>query len=143
MRVNRIVVVDQPVDVAFAYLRDFTTTEQWDPGTVTTTRLEGDGGVGTTYLNTSRFLGRETQLIYVIEELVEQKLIRLRGSNPTVTAIDTMTFRPVESGTEVSYTAEFAFGGPARFVAPLLRPAFERLANRAETGMRESLARVA
>lgn len=129
MRVNRVVAAEKPVAVVFAYLRDFTTTVQWDPGTVTTALLEGDGGVGTTYLNTSRFLGRETRLTYVIEELVEQKLIRLRGTNPTVTAIDTMTFRPVDSGTEVSYTAEFAFRGPARFVAPLLRPAFERLAN--------------
>jgi len=30
----------------------------------------GDGGVGTTYLNTSEFLGRTTELRYVVEELV-------------------------------------------------------------------------
>ncbi len=46
----------------FAYLADFTHTEEWDPGTVRTHRVSGDGGVGTTYANTSRFLGRETDL---------------------------------------------------------------------------------
>jgi hypothetical protein len=33
-----------------------------------------------------------------------------------------MSFRRVEAGTEVTYAAEFTFSGPARFVAPLLRP---------------------
>lgn len=42
-------------EVVFAYLSDFTTTEQWEPGTVRTTRVSGDGGVGTRYANTSRF----------------------------------------------------------------------------------------
>ena len=37
----------------FAYLSDFTTTNEWDPGTVSTERVSGDGGVGTTYHNTS------------------------------------------------------------------------------------------
>jgi hypothetical protein len=38
-----------------------------------------------------------------------------------------MTFRRVDAGTEVTYTAEFTFKGPSRLLAPLLRPAFERL----------------
>ena len=46
--------------VVFAYLSDFTTTTEWDPGTVRTTRESGDGGIGTRYRNVSRFLGRET-----------------------------------------------------------------------------------
>jgi hypothetical protein len=52
---------------------------------------------------------------------------------------DTMTFRSVGAGTEVTYTAEFTFKGPARLLAPLLRPAFERLGKRAQTGMRNAL----
>ena len=52
---------------------NFTTTTDWDPGTVTTVRLHGNGGVGTTYLNTSTFLGRTTQLTYVVDELVDQQ----------------------------------------------------------------------
>ena len=109
---------------------------------MTTVRRHGNGGVGTTYLNTSTFLGRTTQLTYVVDELVDQKLIRLRGENKTVIAVDTLTFRPVASGTEVAYAAEFTFKGLSRIVAPLLKPAFERLGNEAEAGMRKALNRL-
>ena len=139
MKLRRTVVVDKPLNAVFDYLSDFTTTTEWDPGTVTTVRQHGNGGIGTTYLNTSQFLGRVTELTYVVRELVDMQLIALRGENNTLTAVDTMTFRPVPSGTEVTYSAEFTFKGVSRFVAPLLRPAFERLGNEAETGMRKAL----
>jgi hypothetical protein len=142
MKLHRTVVVDKPLAAVFGYLSDFTTTTEWDPGTVTTVRQDGDGGVGTIYLNTSQFLGRQTELTYVVGELVERQLIRLRGENKTLTAVDTITFRSVPSGTEVTYSAEFTFKGASRLVAPLLRPAFERLGNEAEAGMREALNRL-
>jgi len=139
MRLQKIVIAGKPLDAVFGYLSDFTTTTEWDPGTVVTVTQHGDGGAGTTYLNTSTFLGRKTQLTYVVEELVDQKLIQLRGENKTVIAVDTMTFRSVDAGTEVTYTAEFTFKGPSRLLAPLLRPAFERLGKQAQAGMRTAL----
>ena len=139
MKLQKTVVADKPLDAVFGYLSDFTTTTDWDPGTVVTVNHHGDGGVGTTYLNTSTFLGRPTQLIYIVREFVPGQRIELRGQNKTVTAVDTMTFRSVEAGTEVTYTAEFTFKGPARLLAPLLRPAFERLGKRAQTGMHNAL----
>jgi carbon monoxide dehydrogenase subunit G len=142
MKLQRTVVVGKPLDEVFAYLSDFTTTTEWDPGTVTTVLDRGDGGIGTTYLNTSSFLGRKTQLTYVVRELVPGERIRLQGENQTVIATDNMSFRTVETGTEVTYAAEFTFKGPARFLAPLLRPALERLGNQAEAGLREALSRL-
>lgn len=139
MKLRRTVVVDKPLNAVFDYLSDFTTSTEWDPGTVTTVRQRGDGGIGTTYLNTSQFLGRTTELTYVVRELVDMQLIQLRGENKTVISVDTMTFRPVPSGTEVTYTAEFTFKGTARLVAPLLKPALDRLGNEAEAGLRRAL----
>jgi carbon monoxide dehydrogenase subunit G len=148
MRIERTVTVDRPLGVVFPYLADFTTTTEWDPGTVHTVRESGDGGVGTRYRNTSRFAGRETELTYVVEERRENELLRLRGENATVVAHDTMRFEAVpvgagpDLGTRVTYTAEFAFKGLVRFVAPLLSPAFRKLGDEAEHGMRESLQRL-
>ena len=142
MKVQKTVVADKPLDAVFGYLSDFTTTTDWDPGTVTTVRQHGDGGVGTTYLNTSRFLGRTTQLTYIVRDFIPGKRIQLRGENKTVIAFDTMTFRDVDAATEVTYTAEFTFKGPSRLLAPLLKPAFERLGNEAEAGLREALTRL-
>ena len=53
-----------------------------------------------------------------------------------------MTFRTSGGGTEVTYTADFTFKGLTRFLAPLLKPAVNRLGDRAEAGMRDALARL-
>lgn len=147
MRLQRTVTVEKPLDTVFAYLSDFTTTTEWDPGTVKTVRASGEGAVGTEYLNTSTFAGRETQLTYVVQELVPNQRISLRGENKTVIAHDTLTFREMgskETGTktEVTYTAEFTFKGITKLIAPLMTPAFTRLGNEAETGMAAALARL-
>jgi uncharacterized protein YndB with AHSA1/START domain len=140
MELIRTVTTAAPVATVFRYLADFTTTTVWDPGTLQTTRLSGDGGVGTRYHNRSRFLGRETELIYVVEELVPESRVRLRGENRTVVAVDTMTFTPaVGGGTAMTYHATFFFRGAARLVAPLLAPAFRRLGDGAEAGLKEAL----
>ena len=142
MRVQKTVVVDKPLAAVFGYLSDFTTTTEWDPGTVVTVNRHGSGGVGTTYLNTSRFLGRETQLTYTVRELIPGKRIQLRGENKSVIAVDTMSFRSLDAGTEVTYVAEFTFKGPFRLLAPLLRLPFERLGTEAEIGMRKALSQL-
>jgi uncharacterized protein YndB with AHSA1/START domain len=140
--VKRVVTVDKPVSRVADYLTDFTSTTEWDPGTVRTVRVSGDGGVGTRYENTSRFAGRETRVSYVVEELVPGRTIALRGENATMVAHDTMTFSGDERSTEVSYVAEFELKGLARFAEPLLRLPFKKLGDDAEKGLREALSRL-
>ena len=140
MEIERTLTVPRPPEEVFAYLQDFTTTEQWDPGTLRTSLQSGDGGVGTRYHNVSRFLGRETELTYVVEEVDSPSRLRLRGENKTVVAHDTMSLSPTTSGgTELTYRARFDFKGPARLVAPLLSPAFKRLGDEAVKGLRDAL----
>lgn len=140
MRIERAVTVARPGWQVYEFLADFTTTELWDPGTVRTVRESGDGGPGTRYRNVSRFLGRETELVYVTEELRPFELIRLRGENATVSAQDTMRLAELpDGGTRVDYRAEFGFRGLARVLAPLLYPALWRLGHRAERQLRDVL----
>jgi uncharacterized protein YndB with AHSA1/START domain len=140
MEIVRTLTVSRSPEAVFAYLSDFTTTEEWDPGTVRTTRESGDGGVGTRYHNVSEFLGRQTELTYVVEEHEAPMRLKLRGENKTVVAHDTMTLEPTASGgTELTYRAEFAFRGAARLIAPLASPAFKRLGDEAEEGLRQAL----
>lgn len=140
VEIQRTVSSPRSPEEVFSYLADFTSTEEWDPGTVRTTRVAGDGGVGTRYDNVSRFAGRETSLTYVVEELEEPRRLVLRGENKTVVAHDTMTLRPtVDGGTELTYHAEFTFKGLSRLVAPLLAPAFKKLGDEAEQGLRRAL----
>ena len=142
MRLQRSVTVNASPAKVFAFLSDFTTTEQWDPGTVRCQRTSGDGGVGTVYLNTSKFLGRETELTYTVLEVDPGRRVRLRGQNKTVTATDTMEISPNGSGSDVTYTADFDFNGVAKYLAPLLAGPLKKLGDDAEKGLREALSRL-
>ncbi|WP_206685771.1 SRPBCC family protein [Kribbella qitaiheensis] len=137
--IERAVTVSKPIETVFSYLSDFENTVEWDPGTVSTVKLDGDGGVGTKYQNKSSFAGRETELEYVVQQLEADRIFQLRGDNKTVTALDTMTFRDTGAGTEVTYRAEFEFKGVTRLLEPLFRGQFKKLGDEAETGLREAL----
>jgi carbon monoxide dehydrogenase subunit G len=139
MRLQRTVETNAAPAAVFAYLSDFTTTEEWDPGTVETVRVSGDGGVGTTYRNTSKFLGRTTQLTYEVTEHQPDTLFALRGENSSVVAHDTMQIEPDGFASKVTYTADFQFKGLGRFVAPLLAPALKKLGDEAAEGLRTAL----
>lgn len=139
MRITRTVTSTRAPKDVFAYLSDFTTTTAWDPGTVRTDRISGDGGVGTRYANTSRFNGRETSLTYEVIEYLPDSLIRLRGENATVVAVDTITVEAHDGGSRVTYDADFTFKGVAALAAPFLRGAFRRLGDEAEEGLRRAL----
>lgn len=142
MRLQRSVTVDAPPEKVFAYLADFTTTTEWDPGTVHCRRTSGDGGVGTVYSNTSRFLGRETELTYTVLDVQPGHRVQLRGQNKTVTATDTIEVSPNGSGSDVLYTADFEFQGMAKFLLPLFMGALKKLGDDAQKGLRESLSRL-
>ena len=98
MRLQRSVETAAAPAAVFAYLSDFTTTNEWDPGTVHTERVSGDGGVGTTYRNTSSFMGRETALTYEVVEHRPDSRFALRGENSSVVANDTMEIAPAGGG---------------------------------------------
>lgn len=127
-----------PADL-FAYFADFTTTNEWDPNTVKTTLISGDGGVGTKYHNVSSFNGNESSVDYVVIEHVPNSVIKLRGENKYLVAVDTMTIEPTDSGSRFTYEARFTFKGIARLMQPFLKKAFNKLLVEAEEGLKKVL----
>ncbi|MFY9915922.1 MAG: SRPBCC family protein [Nocardioidaceae bacterium] len=139
MTLSRTVQVDKPISSVYAYLSDFTTSEEWDAGTVRTTRVSGDGSVGTTYANTSRFFGRESDLTYVITALEPETKIALRGENKTVVANDTIVLSGDEHHTQVVYTAQFEFQGFVKYLEPLLTLPMKRFGDDAQASLQQAL----
>lgn len=139
---QRQLIADSPPDVVFAYLADFTTTEQWDAGTIRTVRVCGDGGVGTRYDNTSRFVGKTTHLAYVVTDFQPDRSIRLRGENASVITQDTIAVAAREHGCLVTYRVDFDFRGWLSWLEPLLRPAVANLLDKGEQGIRRELAAI-
>jgi hypothetical protein len=126
-------------DSVLAYMLDFTSAEEWDAGTVSCTLLSGDGGVGTTYRNVSRFLGSETTLDYEVESVSPGHQFVITGRNRTVTSRDTVTVRASGAGAEVVYQAEMTFHGFAAVVSPLLSPFLKRLGDDTEAQLIRTL----
>jgi carbon monoxide dehydrogenase subunit G len=138
MHVERTFTVPRPVEAVFDYLSDFTHTNEWDPGTVSTKRTSGDGGVGT---NVSEFMGRRTELTYETTELERPHRLQFRGHNDKVFTADTMTFRQAGDQTEVHYRADFDLGLMLNLLAPFIKPKLEKLADETVAQLQRALAR--
>ncbi|GAA1511834.1 SRPBCC family protein [Nocardioides humi] len=137
--VERTVTVPRPLERVWAYLTDFTTTEEWDPPTVTTVRTGGDGGVGTTYRNVSTFLGHETEVEYRVVAFVPHELFELTGSGSGVDLHDTLRFSEQDGATSVTYHAEMTPHGVARLASPLVKGGLEVLGTRVAASLEERL----
>lgn len=130
MHVERTFVVNRPIDEVFDYLSDFENTNEWDPGTLETTRTSGDGGLGTTYKNRSQFVGREVELNYRMVGFDRPTFFSCRGTNKTATATDSMTFTRDGERTQIHYRADFTFHGITKLIAPLVvKPKLSALAD--------------
>ncbi|MFJ9813229.1 SRPBCC family protein [Streptomyces sp. NPDC101158] len=132
--VERTVVVAAPLDGLVAYLEDFSHAEEWDPGTVRCVRI-GDGpvGVGARWRNTSRFRGRETELVYRLASRERDRLV-FEGENKTAATTDDMAFVAMSDAvTRLTYRASLRFKGLARLASPFLRAEFDRLADETAT----------
>jgi carbon monoxide dehydrogenase subunit G len=137
--IERTLSVDVPLERVWAYLTDFTTTEQWDPPTVSTTLVSGDGDVGSVYKNVSKILGRETEIDYTVVEREAMTLFRLAGRTSSMTMLDTMEFEQIGDRTKIMYTAEFKPEGVAKLIEPLMPLGLKKLGDDAAESMRREL----
>ena len=128
-------------EAADDYLADFRNAEAWDPGTRTCERIEGDGGVGTTYRNVSSFLGREVEITYTTAELAPPTRVHLRGRNEQFEGDDIFEVRASGAGSEVTYTANMRFSGLSRLAAPLVQAYLPFLARKTVGELRACLDR--
>ena len=126
---------------AFAYLADFATIADWDPGVAGARRLSPDPlASGARFEVHSSFLGREIPLTYETIEFDPPRRVVLRADTPTAVSLDELTFdlRP-GGGTIVTYDADLRLKGLLRLFDLPFRLAFRRLGDRARDGLRRRL----
>jgi Polyketide cyclase / dehydrase and lipid transport len=129
---------------AFAYLSDFSTSAEWDPGVVEAERVSaGAVGEGTEFRLVAEFLGRKTPLTYRVVEYEPPSAVTFVGENANVISHDRITFETIPTGTRVTYDADLRLKGLLRLADPLLALAFNRVGLRALVGLREVLERPA
>lgn len=133
--IQEAVTTPRPRPGVFAFVADFTTVSEWDPGIASCRRVAGEGGVGTRYQVEATFAGRVVPMVYEVVEHTPPTRIVLRGTAATLDAVDDIRFEEEDGGTRVVYRADFTLKGPLRFFALLMRPIFTRLGRRAIGGL--------
>jgi carbon monoxide dehydrogenase subunit G len=133
--VERVFTVTPPVAEIQDYLRDFAHAEEWDPGTVSCSQASsGPVGVGTTWTNVSEFRGKETELTYTLTK-DEPGHLQFVGENKTVTSTDDISLTAVDSGTRITYHADFEFHGLAKLAVPFVKGELEELGDKTQAQM--------
>jgi carbon monoxide dehydrogenase subunit G len=141
VNVSRTFTVLASQELAVDYLADFGNAVEWDPGTVSCTRIDGGAlAPGARWRNVSKFLGRETELSYTLVEKRPDGVV-LVGSNKTATSVDDVRVTPAHAGSRIVYNATIRFHGMAKLVDPLMRLVFERLAAKTAEQMTQALNR--
>jgi carbon monoxide dehydrogenase subunit G len=133
-----------PIDTAFNYIADFANSQEWDPGTASSRRLDDvPVGPGARYALDVRMGGRLAPMRYCIRDFDRPHRVVLVGSGSNVDAVDDIRFERVGERTVIEYTADIRLGGILRVLQPFLGRTFDRIGREAAAGMDRTLAGLA
>ncbi|RZT84601.1 polyketide cyclase/dehydrase/lipid transport protein [Pseudonocardia sediminis] len=126
--VERSFAVATQLPTVVGYLTDWGNSREWDPGTVTCTKIsDGPVGLGTEWRNALRLLHRTVIVDFRLEHLDDDRLV-FSGRNRGATSTDTITCTPRDGGgTSIHYDSVVHLHRLARLASPLLRREFERI----------------
>ncbi len=141
-RVQQTIHVKAPIDAAFDYVADFSTTAEWDPGIAEASRLDvGPSREGSRFKVLADFNGRKLPLEYTITAFDPPRRVVLVGDGDTFHGVDEITFESAGAGTMVTYVADLQLKGVARLVEPFMKGRFEELGRKAVAGLQRELDR--
>lgn len=141
MVVTEVIEVPRSPEESFAYVADFTTVAEWDPGIHASRRVSGAGGVGSVYDVEAEFRGKTVPFTYTVTAYDPGRRIVLDGVGDKARSVDTIEFAEgtAGSGTRITYAADFKLKGVLRVAEPFLRGTFESLARNALAGLAAKL----
>ena len=140
MVVTEVIEVQRSLEESFAYVADFTTVAEWDPGIHASRKVSGDGGVDTTYEVQAEFRGKTMPFTYTVTAFEQDRRIVLDGVGDKATSLDTIAFEAAgDGGTRITYSADFKLKGPLRVAEPFLGGTFKTLARKALAGLAAKL----
>lgn len=130
-----------PAGEVYAYLSDFATVADWDPGIRSAELIDGEpGGAGSRYRLVASVLGVPIPLEYEILEAIPPSgrfagRVVLEAITPDFRSYDLIIVEPTDDGCNVTYDADLALRGIRRPFDPVLRLAFKVICDRARTGL--------
>lgn len=142
----RRILLQRPLADVFAYLRDFSTIAQWDPGVLDATKITpGPADAGSQFALTLNVLGRAVPMQYTLIRCESPDAggvatLVLDGRGEGFSALDTLRLSADgEGSTWLDYRADLQLGDVPGWLLPGLRAWGRRLADQAMTGLQRAL----
>ena len=128
IREEHTVVIERPVEEVFAFATDPNNDTLWQSTSLETEQTsEGPVGVGTTFRNTTKFLGRRIESTYEITENEPPHKQCIRITSGPIPGSGCYLFEPTDDGsTRFTQTFEAEVGGFFRLAEPLVGRAIRR-----------------
>ena len=137
---REVITVKRPVDEAFAYVADFTTTTEWDATALKAVKVTpGAIAVGTRFLVTCAMPVGSIDIEYTVAELEIPNRIVLSGKSKLFDIEDTITFATVSGGTKISYQAEFKFGPLVGSLSGMMQSGLDKMGRESLAGLKKAL----
>ena len=125
-----------PPDQAFDYMADLSNFAEWDPGVIRARQVEGEEPAhGAAYDVTVKGFPQPVTLRYRLDGFERPDRFVARAESSLLTSLDTIVVSPDGDGSVVTYDAELTLNGPLGLADPLLSVVFDRIADRAATGL--------
>ncbi|MBQ0797498.1 SDR family NAD(P)-dependent oxidoreductase [Zhongshania sp.] len=139
---NEAIVVDRPIEDCFAYLKDFSTIEQWDPGVYRSRKLTpGSPKVGTEYEILLKLPANKQAAMHYRQIAIEQpRQLILEGVGDNFSALDTITFTALDKNrTSIDYRAELDLAWLQPSTLWIFKPLLKRIGTKAVNGLQVAL----
>ena len=121
------VVIDRPIEEVFGFATEPENEPLWQSTSLETEQTSvGSVGVGTTFRNTSKFLGRRIDSTYEVTENEPPRRQCLRITSGPIPGSGCYLFEPAEGGTRFTQTFEAEIGGFFKLAEPLVGRAIRR-----------------
>ena len=113
--------INRPVEDVYAYMSNQESNSQWQAhclGSVITS--EGPIGVGTTFTDVIKFLGRRIESIWEITEYDPNRKVSFKSIKSPIPAKGGYTYESVEGGTKVIVVGKVEPGGFFKLAKPII-----------------------
>lgn len=128
VREEHSVVIRRPIEEVFAFASDPNNDALWESTTLEAEQTsDGPLGVGATFRNTTKFLGRRFDTSYELTEYEPPRKQCYRVTSGPITGVVCYLFEPSEDGgTRLTQTFEAEVGGFFRLAEPLVARVIRR-----------------
>lgn len=139
-RVEVEITVNLPANEVFEFISNFENNPRWQSG-IQEARFTSEGplGIGSTYEQSSKFLGRRIQTSFEVIAYEPRAMVKARSTSGSFPITFTRSVESLEEGTRVTAVIEGDASGFFRLAEPLLNRMVERQINADYAALKELL----